>query len=122
MCDCNQDYWQMANHTQELLTLLEGLVAGLRGTRKKALDSVLADLKSNLKAVHEEVTSMYRQAYNDHHAVAGLERERRGLQKRIVALETEHKATLAKYKAALVDISKDLINTPAEMAKEILEG
>ncbi len=121
MCDDDmRDHWQINGRVEELLVLLEGLVAGLRGARKKALDRVLPELRRNLKTLHDEHTAVHQQAYNGRHAVDGLERERRGLQKRIATLEAEHKAEIEKYKAALVDIAKDLINTPAEMAGEIL--
>lgn len=117
MCDCPQDYWHFMNRAKESLMLLEGLVAGLRGARKKALDHTLADLKGAMEALGKEVESLHRRAYNDHHEVDSLERERRGLQKRIATIEAEHKATLAKYKAALADVAKDLINTPCLLEK-----
>jgi uncharacterized coiled-coil DUF342 family protein len=97
---------------EELQTLLEGLVVGLRGQRRKALDGVVASLRSNLKEMRREADSLHRRAYDNHYSVDSLERERRGLQKRIATLEAEHRATVAKYKAALADVAKDLINAP----------
>src|SRR5574343_2077658 len=118
MCDDMRDHWQISGRIEELLVLLAGLAAGIRGARKKALDSVLADFRYNWKALREEHAAVHSRAYNDRHAVESLERERRGLQKRIVTLEAEHKADLARYKAALADIARDLVAAPAD--KEIL--
>jgi len=112
MSDDMRDHWQINSRIEELLVLLDGLVAGLRGARKKALDSVLAELRYNWKALHEEHAAAHSRAYNDRHAVESLERERRGLQKRIAALEAGHKAELERYKAALANVAKDLVSQP----------
>lgn len=96
---------------RELLVVLDGLVVGLRGARRRALDGLLGDIRRKWEAADQEITALRNQTYNDRHKVGDLERERRGLQKRIATLETEHKAEVAKYKAALADVAKDLAKT-----------